>query len=107
MKRTLALILSAFLLLGMIPSTFLTAIAAGPGVMSNGFQNQSQNTAKNPNILETVIIDGTVEIGITGMAIANAVLSDTGDVYGTDFKNLMRAMVAYYYYTAEYAKTVQ
>lgn len=64
MKRTLALILSAFLLLGMIPSTFLTAIAAGPGVMSNGFQNQSQNTANNPEILETVIIDGNVDTDV-------------------------------------------
>ena len=62
-------------------------------------------TAKELNTIQVVNVDG-VEIGITALAVANVVISDTEVGYADNFKNLMRALVAYYYYTDMYVKSL-
>ena len=61
-------------------------------------------TAADLNTLQVVTVDG-VEIGITALAIANVVISDTASAYDDNFKDLMRALFSYYYYTDAYVKT--
>ena len=61
--------------------------------------------AKELNTIQVVNVDG-VEIGITALAVANVVISDTEVGYADNFKNLMRALVAYYYYTDMYVKSL-
>lgn len=58
MKRTLALILSALMVFGMIPMSLITALAHGPGVAGNTTQNQSIDNALGQYIPETIVVDG-------------------------------------------------
>ncbi len=58
-------------------------------------------TATDLNTVYEVTIDG-VTIRISALAVANAILSDTDGAYTDDFKDLARAMLAYYYYVSQY-----
>ena len=59
--------------------------------------------AKDLNKANTVTVDG-VGIIISGMAVASTVINSTN--YSQGFVNLMKAMVAYYYYSSEYASSL-
>ncbi len=60
MRRLLAFVLSAVLLVGAGNASLLTALASDNGVIGNGFQNQSLNNGLNQYIPESVVIDGNV-----------------------------------------------
>ncbi len=62
-------------------------------------------TAVDYNTVQTVWVNGN-KINITVLAAANAVVADTTGAYSTEFKNLMKALYGYYYYTAVYAKLI-
>lgn len=62
-------------------------------------------TAVDYNTVKTVTVNGN-SISITVLAAANAVVADTTGAYSADFKNLMKALYGYYYYTAIYAKLI-
>ena len=58
MKRTVAWILIAVLVLGMIPATVITAFARGKGVYNSAHDNQSLDQAPGQYIPETIVVDG-------------------------------------------------
>ncbi|MBR2465368.1 MAG: hypothetical protein IKB38_00335 [Clostridia bacterium] len=62
-------------------------------------------TAVDYNTVKTVYVNNN-KINVTVLAAANVVVSDTTGAYSTEFKNLMRALYGYYYYTAVYAKLI-
>lgn len=61
MKRTTAILLCAIMVLGMIPSSLLSVIAADNGVIQNDRLNQSLNNAATQAIPESVTIDGNID----------------------------------------------
>ncbi len=62
-------------------------------------------TAVDYNTVKTVYVNNN-KINVTVLAAANVVVNDTTGAYSTEFKNLMRALYGYYYYTAVYAKLI-
>ncbi len=61
MKRTTAILLCAIMVLGMIPSSLLSVIAADNGVIYTDHLNQSINNSATQSIPESVTIDGNVD----------------------------------------------
>ncbi|MBR6563776.1 MAG: hypothetical protein IKK70_07550 [Clostridia bacterium] len=64
MNKRLSRILSAILILCMIPATVITAFARGKGVYGDGRDNQSLTNADGQYIPETIVVDG--ELNDTG-----------------------------------------
>ena len=58
MKKNLSRILAAFLILCMLPATFITAFARGKGVYGDLVENQSLDNAPGQYIPETIKVDG-------------------------------------------------
>lgn len=60
MKKNLSRILAAFLVLCMLPATFITAFARGKGVVGDDAENQSIINAPGQYIPETIKVDGVL-----------------------------------------------
>ena len=96
MKRTVAFILTAVLVLGMIPATVITAFAHGYGVAGNNWENQSQPNALGQSVPETIAVDG--ELNDTGWREDLWNLVDNGSgVWNTDFPESQNQGLKYEY----------
>ncbi len=58
MKRSIALLLTVIMVLGMVPASLLSAMAHGIGVGNNNINNLSIDNAPNQQVPATVIVDG-------------------------------------------------
>lgn len=109
MKRTVAWLLIAVLVLGMIPATVISALAHGYGVAKDGTENQSERNADGQYIPEIIEIDG--ELSDTGwkQSLWSDVNSSTG-VWSNDqpeeknqsleYRYQMRTDYNYFYLSA-------
>ena len=109
MKRTVAWLLIAVLVLGMIPATVISAFAHGYGVAKDGTENQSERNADGQYIPEIIEIDG--ELSDTGwrQSLWHDVNSSTG-VWSNDqpeeknqsleYRYQMRTDYNYFYLSA-------
>ena len=89
MNKTITRILSAILLLCMIPATVITAFARGKGVYGDGRDNQSVIGAEGQFIPETIVVDGKLSDTGWDRQLWNEVDSTTGHwttrtLYGTN-----------------------
>ena len=89
MNKTITRILSAILLLCMIPATVITAFARGKGVYGDGRDNQSVINAEGQFIPETIVVDGKLSDTGWDRQLWNDVDSTTGHwttrtLYGTN-----------------------
>ncbi len=78
MNKILSRVLSAILVLCMIPAAFITAFAHGEGVAKNETENQSLDLAQTQYIPETVIVDGKFDDAGWAVEEWNDVDSSTG-----------------------------
>ena len=79
MNKRLSRLLAAFLVLCMLPATFITAFARGKGVFHDEVENQSIENAKGQYIPETITIDG--KLNDTGWPESNFNYADINTGY--------------------------
>ncbi|MBR6784046.1 MAG: hypothetical protein IKM32_05060 [Clostridia bacterium] len=110
MKKKLSRILSAILVLCMLPATFITAFARDKGVFYDEVENQSIENAKGQYIPETITIDG--KLNDTGWPESNFNYVDVNTGYwsvlepahsGLNYKYQIRADHSQFYLGASVA----
>ena len=110
MNKRLSRLLAAFLVLCMLPATFITAFARGKGVFHDEVENQSLENAKGQYIPETITIDG--KLNDTGWPESNFNYVDVNTGYwsvlepahsGLNYKYQMRADHSQFYLGASVA----